>query len=467
MSHKKKRNIIIATLCGVLLLMIVGYAAFQSVLKIKGTTTINSNWNVHITNVEEGTITGMASTSLYKEGDKEGQKIMEYEDLTATFSADLQSPGDSIEYVITVSNDGSLNAKLDKITISDPDNDAITFETSGLKETDIISANDSKTLTVKVTFKDIKEGQGQPTNKIGTIKVTLDFSQANVDEGGIAIPQQNAASTLIEKVTTTGDGLYEDSTEAGRYVYKGTNPDNYITFNNETWRIVAVESDETLKIMKNESLGQKQFDTPSGRYQSSTGYCNSQYGCNVWGSTSTMLDTNGNIITTMPRKINETAYALPTTESQMTTFLKTYYGSTNLSTEAKNQIESHLWNVGLIDNVNQSVETVVAKEKTNKWNGNVGLINPSDYMKASANINCTSSACNANNYMKKSYYWWTMSPASNNEGDSNNVWYIDMSFGVSYTSAVNGVEVYPVVYLNSNIKIAGEGTTAAPYTISS
>ncbi len=40
MTQKKKNNIIIGSLCAVVLLMAVGYAAFSSILNIKGTTNI-------------------------------------------------------------------------------------------------------------------------------------------------------------------------------------------------------------------------------------------------------------------------------------------------------------------------------------------------------------------------------------------------------------------------------------------
>ena len=53
MDGTKKRNIIIGALCGVLLLMVIGYAAFQSVLKINGTSSISSNWDVKITAIEQ------------------------------------------------------------------------------------------------------------------------------------------------------------------------------------------------------------------------------------------------------------------------------------------------------------------------------------------------------------------------------------------------------------------------------
>ena len=48
---------------------------------------------------------------------------------------------------------------------------------------------------------------------------------------------------ITDNVVTSGDGLYEDEYEEGRYVYRGANPNNYIEFNNELWRIIAKETD--------------------------------------------------------------------------------------------------------------------------------------------------------------------------------------------------------------------------------
>ena len=56
------------------------------------------------------------------------------------------------------------------------------------------------------------------------------------------------------------DGLYQDTTESGRYVYKGVSPNNYLLFNNELWRIMSFEKDGTVKIIKNEVLLNKAFD---------------------------------------------------------------------------------------------------------------------------------------------------------------------------------------------------------------
>jgi len=459
MTERRKRNIVIGALCGVLLLMVVGYAAFSSILNIKGTTNISSNWDIRITNVESKNVVGSASNA----------EDPEWDNLTATFKTNLEVPGDSIEYDVTVENKGTLNAKLDKITLSDTKNPAIKFTATGLTEGDKLNAGSSAVLTVKVEYLTGVEVDNK--NLSANLTVTLDYVQSNVGEGGIAtIP---GSDTLLENVVTEGDGLYEDSTEAGRYVYRGINPNNYITFNGEEagWRIISVETDGTLKIMKTANLGNRAFEKENTR---TAAYCNyNSLGCNVWGSASTMLDTSGNNVTSIPAEVNGTLLALPTEESQMSKYLNNdYYGT--LTDEAKGQIDSHLWNVGPLASINgQTLETDVSQEKAYKWRGKVGLINPSDYVKASTNTGCINVynsfqspyPCKDNNYMyNSSYNWWTISPYSSTI--SGNVWYV-YSGGIlgANGGARSSVGVRPVIYLTSDISLEGSGTASDPYTI--
>lgn len=101
------------------------------------------------------------------------------------------------------------------------------------------------------------------------------------------IKLKNAANMLREKVVENGEGLYNDKYEEDHYVYKGLNPDNYILFNNELWRIISVENDETLKIIRNESIGEIPYDMAGSRSSlTNTGtYCTSDNGCNAYGVT--------------------------------------------------------------------------------------------------------------------------------------------------------------------------------------
>ena len=49
--NRTQRNYIIVGLCAILVIMAVGYAAFQSQLKISGTSNISSNWSVKIIDI--------------------------------------------------------------------------------------------------------------------------------------------------------------------------------------------------------------------------------------------------------------------------------------------------------------------------------------------------------------------------------------------------------------------------------
>ncbi|MCI9110566.1 MAG: hypothetical protein HFH47_01990, partial [Bacilli bacterium] len=275
MSEKKKRNIIIGSLCGVLLLMVVGYAAFSSVLNIKGTSTISSNWDIKITNIESTNATSGATDKEAPTG--EGT-------LSATFNVDLKNPGDSIEYNITVTNGGNIDAKLNEINLTDTNNPAIKFTVSMVKDgVEITDMEQMKTMPLnmgencifKVKIEFLTGVVIDDKNLSSNLTVTLDYNQndGNGTDGPGTAPEGTVSMKgVYVPVVEEGseqDGLYldtygttEDTNINARYVYKGANPNNYITFNNEDagWRIIAMETDGTLKIMKKDKVTQNAWD---------------------------------------------------------------------------------------------------------------------------------------------------------------------------------------------------------------
>ena len=63
--------------------------------------------------------------------------------------------------------------------------------------------------------------------------------------------------------------MYANSVEEGRYIYGGTDPNNYICLDinsnenctsDDLYRIIAIETDETLKVINNTSLGSMVWD---------------------------------------------------------------------------------------------------------------------------------------------------------------------------------------------------------------
>ncbi len=310
--------------------------------------------------------------------------------------------------------------------------------------------------------------------KGGKLDATKMYCSRTADDVAVvSIP-----SGLDLTVVTSGDGLYSDTTESGRYVYKGANPNNYITLGSDTYRIISVEKDGTLKVIKNGSIGNKVFDTSNARYSTaSTDYCNTTSGCKVWGSKTTMLDSSGTNVTTMPQLVGGTEFNLPDTEATLNTYLNNdWYNS--LSSTVQSKIVTHLFNVGVTKYNETNLSNTITQEKAYKWKGKVGLMTVSDYVKASTNSACTSvstyystSSCYNNSATHNWIFagpvaksWsWTSSPSS---GSIDSYVFFVGSAGNLYSSlARDSYRVAPVLYLSSDITLTGEGTSSSPYTI--
>jgi len=447
MNQIEKKYIILGSLCAFLVTLVVGYAAFQSILKIKGTTTISSNWDVRITGITSNVISGNPTN-------EEEPTYDNTNGLSASFKTNLEAPEDIMEYEITVKNQGSINARLDKITLTESKSEAIKFETSGLEEGDRLKTGESKVLKVRVEY--LSGVALDKNNMSADLTVTLDYSQLNVNDEGIANPPF-PTTDLREKVVTSGDGIYEDYTDENRYIYRGSNPDNYIEFNDELWRIIALEKDGALKIIKNDSIGYMAWDSTGYR---TTGYCSlgsaPTYGCNAWiKGTFTYGQQSGQV----------------DKDAEINTYLNSnYYNSLNL--DSKNLIEKHIFNIGFITSNNTDLAAQITAEKSRTWSGNVGLISVSDYIKSNTNaVQCgnyniyvsNNVVCQETNYLFNSYAYWTITPIT---GYSTSLHYIGTDGAIKNITARNAwIQVLPVVFLNSEFTLDGKGTKNNPYMI--
>ena len=283
---------------------------------------------------------------------------------------------------------------------------------------------------------------------------------------------QDSELDITDDVVTSGDGLYEDQYEAGRYVYRGSNPNNYIMFNNELWRIIAKEADGTYKIIRNESIGNLSFDTSNNRTTTNNTYCDRpSSGCSVYGAingTYTLGSKSGTV----------------TEDSSRAEYLNgAYYNG--LTSTAQGQVQTHAFNIGGVLNLNRSGNDSIAKnlasEKAYTWTGNIGLPNVTDILRASTNPQCTSltdtvgtskyNKCTINylvDDMRASTNYWTMNGySSESSASSTNVWIVNRNSSGVYlnsSAAYYTSRTRPVMYLKSNIQITGgEGTETSPY----
>ena len=416
--NRTQRNYIIAGLCMILVIMGVGYAAFQSQLKISGTSNITSNWSVKITDIQSKVVSGTPANASEPA----------HTDTTATFRTTLTSPGDTMQYDVTVLNEGDIDAKLDKITIPESTNPAIGFEVSGIEEGSLLRSKETAILTVTVKYNNVTE---QPSDLTADLKVTLDYSQA--PEGYVPPVTGPSIGGQPVEIVESGDGLYADEYESGKYIYKGTNPNNYITFNNETWRIISVEADGTIKIMRNESIGNRAFDS-------------------------------------------ENSYAWETSD------IKTYLNDTYLPTITTNQdkIVSHTWSIGRVTYGNRDLADQINDENgIQSQNVSVGMITASEYLRANTNteqcgnlsINNTNyTTCKTTNWMysivPSNGYLWTISPDSSRYSVFYVYGFASSAGRLNYGYASSSRGVSPVLYLSSDITLTGDGSSANAFQIS-
>ena len=454
--NTKQRNYIILGLCSILLVMAAGYAAFRTQLTINGTSNITSEFKVLITDIQSRNVVGRA----------ENAEEPSHTETTATFKTNLYLPGDSITYDVTVENQGSIDAVLKTIQKSDSNNNAIIFETSGIQEGEVLKASESTKFSVTVSYN--ASTTSQPSNITSDLEVTLDYEQSTGEEGPAGNTALIGGNTV--SVADSGDGLYADEYTSGRYVYRGSNPDNYIEFNGELWRIISKETNGTYKIVRNEVLPEEMpFDSRGAR---TTGYCSQgdapTYGCNAWSSTANMIGS--------PSEFRNGDYSgTVDADSEMLTYLNGEYYN-DLNGEAQELIVNNTWNVGGIfgdeSNPNGEIELALEEEKAYQWNGNVGLINETDYFNANSNQSLCSSimefdsnleTCVANDWMYiPGTYWWSLSPYAT---ISNSVFYVNDGGNVYSNLARNSSGVRPAVYLTSSLSLSGSGTQSDPYII--
>ncbi len=189
-SKDEKRNIIIGSLVIAIVTMAVGYAVLSQQLKVNGTANISGDWDVRMTSISEGTPSNSAGSVVT--ATNVTPAVIE-SSKTANFSVAFKTPGDTMEYDIIVTNNGSLDAKLSNVVVTATDADGGPLE---LKEANGINYEitiDGKTVdeakndvltntgghsTIHVKVYWDQNATEVPVNSLKKLSVTLDYEQA-------------------------------------------------------------------------------------------------------------------------------------------------------------------------------------------------------------------------------------------------------------------------------------------------
>ena len=274
----------------------------------------------------------------------------------------------------------------------------------------------------------------------------LEFAQANVGQNG------------LEQITHTIDNtLQVDNNFATEYRYRGGNSivKNYVTFNNETWRIIGVIPTEDtsgnienrFKIIRDTSIGDKYWNTNKA---------------NDW--TSATLNTYLN---------NDYYNTLTSDAKSMIGTTKYYLGGYN---KVPRFTSDAMWQYERKNEANRSgyyygTNPVVQNDANKK----ISIMYASDYGYGASkgcgenlyDYDSSASCKTTNNWLDKSQNTWLLPQYS---GYSHKAFYVHSGGCVTDNSS----DVYsfehaarPVLSLSSNVKISGgEGTSSSPYQLS-
>ena len=262
----------------------------------------------------------------------------------------------------------------------------------------------------------------------------------------------------------SSNGLERDTTSDANIRYVGANPNNYVEFNGEAWRIIGVFG-SNLKLVRDEILTTYSFDN-----KTTAQGIDSNYGTNDWTKSYLREFLNdyyygGKTITCHSETSGSTA----------TNATITCPDINKISSSAKNMIEKTTWNLGGLAYNTKLVNKLYESERgaevysghTTTSSDYIGLIYPSDYVFASTDESCSQapygSTCKKNNWLFKGVWYWTISPNSS---------YASAVFSVYSGGRLNGdnalyrASVRPSLYLKADVKVVGgTGTSSDPYTL--
>ncbi len=355
---------------------------------------------------------------------------------------------------------------------------------------DVAKINDEDYASCKISFD--SEGNAKVSitgrGKFDGLKIT-NGTKENAEVKEITKPTYGMKATeyITNLLEYDGEGLKIDNTSDANIRYYGANPNNYVSFNNELWRIIGVFGNN-VKLIRKDSLGSLSWDSSEYRV-------NGGYGVNEWSQADLK-----NYLNTMYYGGDTTVTCYGDSGNKTTTC-----PTNKLDDASKSLIDNHIWNTGAInwddvyDSTTKTLDTVEFYKaergtktgkictssnhcndtvtRTTEWTGYIALPYITDYAYASSENDCNTKIVQSPTYKCKNNNWMHYGSTSNDI-----TWYLSTYPDTSYASfvwcvfgngflydngiAANALSAFPTIYLKSNIFIeSGKGTSSDPYVL--
>ena len=351
---------------------------------------------------------------------------------------------------------------------------------------DIVKVNDTDYGNCSISF----DGNTAKVTLVGKGKFeglqVINGTKENAKAEEIKAPVYGNAVNYVNGLyayDASSNGLERDTTSDANIRYVGANPNNYVEFNGEAWRIIGVFG-SNLKLVRDDILTEYSFDNKTTVQGIET-----DYGTNDWtksylreflndyyyegktitchSETSGATATNATITCPEINKINATAKSM--IQNTTWTLGGTTYKTSNPPYETYPVNELYESERG----------TKVYSKQTTTSTDYIGLIYPSDYGYASTDASCRQNlragltytnniyggtpTCKNNNWLFNGVWYWTISPYLS---IAYSVFRVDGDGRLSNHFAWYRDGVRPSLYLKQDVKVVGgTGTSSDPYTL--
>ena len=278
---------------------------------------------------------------------------------------------------------------------------------------------------------------------------------------------KTSLNDYIISLNGSGQGTGQVVNENG-YRYEGKNPNNYIWFNNEYWRIIGVfdsashgvSGKNLVKIIRADVLDGLVWD------KSNT---------NDWTASSLKSLLNGAYYKAEDGTSSGYCYGYGTTAPANCDYTKR-----GIQSGYRGMIANVTWHLGGYSITSATAEafygyergTTVYSGRPTSTTGYIGLMYPSDYGYSVLSSSCerttnldsyNSAKCSGQSWLYGKGYEWTLTPTSSN---SFYVFYLNYYGTVYNHDAHNGYGFRPVLYLDASVyKIDGDGSLNNPYIV--
>ena len=253
------------------------------------------------------------------------------------------------------------------------------------------------------------------------------------------------ALTTSSNKTSDASGLYKSTaTNTGNptYYFRGNVTNNYVSFAGQTWRIVRVNEDGTIRIIMQDGINDNTY------YKFNSNSNNYSYMYYTDSNAKTQLEnwyqTNIGSKSNLTKNVASGAYYCEQAKAKWAdrytsgnanmTFYYSYTPDFKCATDGNGK--------GVV-------------------NASIGLLTYEEVVYAGGYLNQNNSSYYLYN---SSISWWTMSPAG--FSGYSYVWYVYTAGDISHGDVTNAPRLRPVLILNADTKISGgNGTSENPFVV--